>query len=133
MSDASCELGVDVIHAYATQPNVVEDSRIGSDEFGSKNALVDHVGPSSSILDMDSFAMLTIGLTLHVTRDDSFHINNLEASTSLSLIYPDLIDWSVQNQRPKIQSFQNDYEIACYLNVIEVVYSSTRKLVVNMT
>ena len=56
LSNASCELGVDVIHAYATQQNVVEISSIGSDEFGLQHVLVDHVGPSRSIPDLDSFA-----------------------------------------------------------------------------
>lgn len=93
---------MDVIYAYATQPNVVKESSIGLDEFGLQYALVDHVDPSRSIFDLDSFATFTIGSTSHVTRDDSFHINNLEASTSFSLIHPDLIDWSLQNQRPKI-------------------------------
>ena len=69
---------------------------------------------------------------MQVTRDDSFHINHIETSTSLSLIHPDLIDWSLQNQRPEIWSFQNDYEITCYLNAIKPVTSSPKKLVVNM-
>lgn len=34
LSIASYELVVDVIHAYATQPNVVDDSSLGSNEFG---------------------------------------------------------------------------------------------------
>lgn len=92
LSDASCELGLDFIHAYATQPNVVEESSIGSDKFGLQNALVDHVGPSRFVPNLDSFVMFTIGSTSHVTGDDSFHIKNLEASTSLSLIHLDLID-----------------------------------------
>ena len=77
---------MDVIHAYATQLNVFEEYSIGLDEFGSQNILVDHVGPSRPIPYLDSFATFTIGSTLHVTRDDSFHVNNLEASTSLSFI-----------------------------------------------
>ena len=39
LSDASCELGLDVIHAYATQPNIVEESNLGSDEFGLQSTL----------------------------------------------------------------------------------------------
>lgn len=93
---------------------------------------MDHASPSRSIPDLDSFATFTTGSTLHVTRDDSFHIKNLEASTSLSLIHLDLIDWSVQHQRSKISSFQNDYEIACYLNAIKPVTSSTSEPTVNM-
>lgn len=103
LSNASCELGVDVIHVYATQANIVEESSLGSDEFGSKTTIVDHTDPSRSIFDLDAFGNFTIGSTSHVTRDDSFRINNLEASTSLSLIHPDLIDWSAQ--RSKLPSF----------------------------
>lgn len=69
LSDISCELGVDVIHTYATQPNVVEESSIGSNEFGLQIALVDHAGPSRSIPNLDLFATFTIGSNLHVTRD----------------------------------------------------------------
>lgn len=56
----------------------------------------------------------------------------LEASTSLSLLHPNLIDWLGQHQRPEIPSSQNDYEISCYLNAIEPMTSSTSESVVNM-
>ena len=48
------------------------------------------------------------------------------------MIHLDLIDWLSQNLRPKITSFQNDYEITCYLNAIEPVTSSTSEPMVNM-
>lgn len=124
---------MDAIHTYAIQSNVVEYSSVGLDDFGSQPALVDQVGPSRSIPHLDSFTTFFIGLTLHVTGDDSFRVNNLKASTSLSLIHPILIDWLIQHQRPKIPSFQNYYEIACYLNAIEPVTSSTSEPMVNMT
>ena len=97
LSDTSCELGVNVIHAYTTQPSVVEWSSIGSDEFDSQHVSMDHTSPSRSILELDSFATFSIGSTSQVTRDDSLHINHIEASASLPLIHPDLIDWSLQN------------------------------------
>lgn len=94
LSDASCELGVDFIHAYSTQPNVVEESSLGSDNFGSQTTLlVDHNGPSRPIPDLGSFGTFPMGSTSHVTRDDSFHIKNLKSSTSLSLLHLDLINW----------------------------------------
>lgn len=77
ISDASCELGLNVVHAYATQPNVVEESTLGLDEFGKKTALVDCVVSSMPISNLNSFATFIIGSTSHVTRDDSFHINNI--------------------------------------------------------
>lgn len=130
--DASCELGVYFIHVYATQSNVVDESSLGHDEFGSQFSLVDHVGPSRYIPNLDSFGVFPIGLTFCITINNSFHIDNLKSSTSLSLIHPNLIIWSAQHQRPKLPSFQNDYEISCYLNTIEPMISSTRKLFINM-
>ena len=124
---------MDVINAYTTQPNVVKWSSVGSDEFDSRHVSMDHASPSRSIPELDSFVTFSIGSNSQVTRDDSFHVNHIETSSSLSLIHPDLIDWSLQNQRPEIRSFQNDYEIACYLNAIEPVTSSTSEPAVNMT
>jgi hypothetical protein len=94
---------------------------------------MDHASSSRTIPELDSFVTFSIGSTSQVTRDDSFHINHIKTSPSLSLIYPELIDWSIQNQKPEIRSFQNDYEITCYLNAIEPVISSTSKPAVNMT
>ena len=112
--------------------NVVKESRVGLDEFCSEHVLVDHTSPSRSIPELDSFVTFSIGSTSQVTKDDSFHINHIETFASLSLIHPDLIDWSLQNQRPKIRSFQNDCEIACHLNAIELVTSSTSEPTINM-
>ena len=95
LSDISCELGVDVIHAYVTQPNVVDESSIGSDKFGSQFVLVDHVDLSRHPLDLVSFGAFSIGSTSLITRDNFFHINNLEASTLLSPLHPNIIDWSI--------------------------------------
>ena len=82
---------VDVIHMYIS--------------------LVDHVGPSMPSLDLDAFGAYFIGSTSLVTKDDSYHIHNLELVISLSLAHLDLIDWSIQDQQPTLPSFQNDYEI----------------------
>ena len=133
LSEASCELKVDVIHAYVTQPNVVNESRVGSEELDSQYAFVDHASSSRAIPDLDTLATFNIGSPSHVTKDNSFRINNLEASTSLSLKNPDLIDWSAQHQAHELLSFHNDYEITCYLNAIEPITSSTSELVVHMT
>ena len=87
---------MDVIYAYATQPSVVEWSSIGPDKFDSQHVSMGHASPSRSIPKLESFAMFSIGLTLQVTRDDSFHISHIKTSTSLSLIHPYLIDGSRQ-------------------------------------
>ena len=39
----------------------------------------------------------------------------------------------IHNQEPKLLTFQNDYEIAYYLNAIEPVVSSTSELATRMT
>lgn len=83
LSNASYELRVDVIHTYAIQPNGLDEPSIGIDEFGSQSALVGHTGPSRTIPNLDTFMTFTIGSTLHVTRDESFHVNKLEASITL--------------------------------------------------
>ena len=62
LSDASCELGVDVIHAYTTQPSIVEWSSIGADEFDSQHVSMDHASPSRSIPELDSFPTFSIGM-----------------------------------------------------------------------
>lgn len=88
---------------------------------------MDHIDSSRTYCDFDSFGSFFIGSTSLITRDVSFYINKLKDSTSLSLMHPDHIDWSIQNQRPELPSFQNDYEILCYLNAIEPMVSSTTK------
>lgn len=67
-----------------------------------------------------------------VTRD-IIHIHNLEPIINLSLIHLVLIDWSQSNQELEILTIQNDYEIACYLNSIEPIVSSTTELTTSMT
>ena len=120
--ETSCELGVDVVHAYVTQPNVVDESCIESNELDSKISLVDYANPSMNYLDLDSFRDFPIGSTSLITKDNSSHINNLKASTFLSPMHCDLIDQSIKNQRPNLPSFQNDYEITCYMNSIKPWY-----------
>ena len=86
---------VDVIHTYIAQPNIFDESSVGYDELDSCIALVAHTGPSMPNLDLDTFGAYSIGLTSLFTRDNTYHINNLEPVISLSLAHPDLIDWSV--------------------------------------
>lgn len=127
------DMDVDMIHTYSDQPNIVDESYIGSNDFNPHIALMDHIGPSMTNLDLDTFGAYPIESTSLVIRDDIPHINHLEPVVSLSLMHSDLIDWSTQDQRPILPSFQNDYEIAYYLNVIEPVNSSTNELATNMT
>ena len=106
---------------------------MGTNESNPHVVLVDHASPSMMNPDPDASEVDLIDSTFLVTRDDSHSINNLEPTISLSLAHPDLIDWSIQAQQPTFPSFQNDYEITCYLNAIEPITSSTSELATNMT
>ena len=98
LSDVSFEVGMDVMHAYITQPNIVDESRIGSDELDSQFSLVNHADVSRSCPNLDSFGSFSIISTSDVTKYESFHIKNLQASTSFSLLHSNLIDWSTQHK-----------------------------------
>ena len=67
-----------------------------------------------------------------ITRD-IIHINSLEPIIDLPLVHLELIDWSQCHQEPELLAFQNDYEIAYYLNDIEPIVSSTSEPATNMT
>lgn len=105
LSNASHEVGVDVVHTYTNQTNVFDESFIGFDESNSQLSLVDHVDSLRSNSNLGIFKDFPIGPNSLVTIDDSFHINNMEPSTFLSLVHSNLIDWSIQNQRPELPSF----------------------------
>ena len=124
---------IDVIHSYSSQLDVVNESSVGTNESNPHISLVDYASPSMMNLDPGTSKVDLIDSTILVTRDDPHHIHNLEPTISLSLAYPDLIDWSIQDQQPTLPSFQNDYEITCYLNVVETMTSSTSEPVMNMT
>ena len=59
-SDASCEVGFDVVYTYTNQTNVVVESFIGFDELCSQLYLVDHVGAPRINLDLDFFGDFVI-------------------------------------------------------------------------
>ena len=127
------DMEIDVIHSFSSQPNVADESSVRTDESNPHIALADHASASMTTVDPDSSEVDLIDSTFLVTRDESHSIKNLEPTTSLSLTHPDLIDWSLQDQQPTLPSFQNDYEIACYLNAIEPITSSTNEPATNMT
>ena len=99
------EMEVDVIHSYSSYPDVVDESSIGTDEFGPHVALADHASTFMTNLDLDTSEVDLIDLTFLVTKDESHSINNLEPIISLSLTHLDLIDWSIQDQQPTLPSF----------------------------
>lgn len=79
------DMDVDVVHTSCNPPDVVDESRVGSDDFIPRIALVDYIGPSMKTLDLATFGAYPIGLTSLVTRDDIHHINDIEPVTSFHL------------------------------------------------
>ena len=112
---------------------MVNKSSVGTDESSPHIALADHASTSMMNPNHDTSEVDLIDSTLLVTKYDSHSIYNLEPTISLSLAHLDLIDWSIWDQQPTLPSFQNDYEIACYLNAIKPVTSSTSEPAINMT
>ena len=68
-------------------------------------------------LDLGSLGSYLTDSHSSITRD-IIHIHNLELVIDLPLVHPNLIDWSQCNHEPKLLMFQNDYEIAYYLNAL---------------
>ena len=96
---------IDVIHSYSSQPDIVDESSVGTDESNPHVTLVDHASYSMMNPNPDSPKVDLIDSTFLVTRDDSHHVQNLEPAIPLSLTHPDLIDWSIQDQQPILPSF----------------------------
>ena len=82
-------------------------------------------------LDLGSLGSYLTDSESLVTRD-IIHIHNLELVIDLPLVHLDLIDWSQCNHKLELLMFQNDYEIACYLNAIKHVVSSTNEPAASM-
>ena len=75
---------------------------------------------------------ITLGLNLLVHAFDDYSMNALELITSLPLCHPKLIDWNSPSSTSDVLTFQNDYVLASYLNVVKPIMSSTSENSVNM-
>lgn len=95
---ASHEVGVDIVYSQNNQTNVVDKSFVGFDKLDSQLALVDHTNTLRPHSTLGTFEDFPIGPNFLVTRDNSFHIDNLDSSTLLSLVHLDLINWSIHSQ-----------------------------------
>ena len=104
-----------------------------SDDFGSTNVLASSVDDVSSLRNLNTPRdEIALGLDLPVHAFDEYTVNAIEPVTTLSLTYPKLIDWN-SNTTNEVLTFQNDYALTCYLNIVEPVTSSTSEHSVNMT
>ena len=75
---------------------------------------------------------ISLGLELLVHAFNDYTVNAIKLATTLSLAHPKLIDWN-PNASNEVPTFQNEYVLACYLNAIELVMSSTNEQSINMT
>ena len=99
------DMEVNVIHSYSSQLDVVDDSSVGTNESNPRISLADHASSFRAYPNLDLFGDLLTGSESLVIEDDSFLTNNLESSTSLPLVYLDLFDWSIQNEKNDLPSF----------------------------
>ena len=124
---------VDVVHNYSYQSKLANESCVGLEVLNPHVTLVDDSSLGRMNLDLGSLEGYLTDSDSSVTNNNIIHIYSLEPVIDLPLIHPNLIDWSQCYQRPKLLTFQNDYEIACYLNVIEPIVSSTSEPTTSMT
>ena len=80
---STIDMEVDVIHSFSSQPDMVDESSVGTDESNPHVALADHASTFMMNLDPDTQEFNLIDLTFLVTRDESHHIHNLEPTISL--------------------------------------------------
>ena len=96
-----------------------------SNKFEPTSVLVSSVDGVSTLRDSNTLVdEISLGLDLLVHAFDDYTVNAIEPATTLSLTYLELIDWN-SNIPNEILMFQNDYALACYLNPVESVMSST--------
>lgn len=126
-------MDIDVVHAYSTQPKVANESSVGLVDSNPQISLVDDASLGRISLDLSTLEGYLIDPNSAITRDDTIYIHNIEPVIDLALANRNLIYWSQGYQEPQLLTFQNDYEIACYLNALELVVSSTSEPTTSMT
>ncbi|WP_229775754.1 hypothetical protein, partial [Pseudomonas laurentiana] len=133
LSEATTEKDIDQIHVFENLLEVGETSGVMFDKFRSTNVLASSVDDVSSLRNSNApMDEIALGLDLLVHAFDDNTVNALEPATTLSLTHPELIDWNSTTTN-EVLTFQNDYALAFYLNVVEPVTSSTSEHSVNMT
>lgn len=133
LSEATTDKDIDQVHVYETQLKVGETSRVRSDELDLDSVLESSVLRVSSPRNLNALVdEAAVGLELLIQAFNDYTVNAIEPATTLSLTYPELIDWN-PNASSEVFTFQNDYALACYLNIVEPVTSSTNEHSVNMT
>lgn len=72
LSEASCEIGIDVFHAYTTQSSSVDESSIRPNGFGPLFSLEDQASSPRMTLDIDAFATFSMDSPSLIIGDNSF-------------------------------------------------------------
>lgn len=94
------------------------------------------VNLNNRVITLPGREMLTQGsileLNLSVQGCDDNTVNSLELVEYLSLVHPELIDYTLQDQPLNIPIFANDYTLASYLNEVKQMNSSTNEQSENM-
>lgn len=124
---------VDVEPQYLVQSKVEEGASGRSFWLDPLNA---NINFDNYVITLPGLEMLMQGtlleLNLLVQHGDDNTMNSLEHVESLSLVHPELIDHTLNDQPIDIPTFANDCTLACYLNVVEHMNSSTSEQSENM-
>ena len=95
LSEATTEKDIDQVHVYESQLEMGETSRVMSNEFESTSVLMSSVDDVSTLRDSNTpVDEITLGLDLLVHAFDDYTVNAIEPVTTLSLTYPELINWN---------------------------------------
>ena len=124
----------DAIHTYDSSVNIGEGFSTRMSESDSPDIDLSFVASARTQRVSNTLSNeIARGLDLLVHAFDDYTMNALEPVTSLSLQHPELIDWNSSSPANEVLSFQNDNALACYLNAVKPVVSSTSESSVNMT
>ena len=111
LEPSTVDMDIDFVYTYSSQPDLVNDSCLGSDDLNSHVSLVDDSLLVRMNPNLGSLGSYLIDSNSSFTRD-IIHIHILEPVIDLPLVHLDLIYWSLCNQELDLLTFQNDYEIA---------------------
>ena len=125
LSKATTKKDIDQVHVYEDQLKMREISRVMSNDSETTSVLMSLVDDVSTLSDLNTpLDEISLGLDLLVHAFDDYTMNAIKLVTTLSLTYFELIDWN-SNATKEVLTFQNNYALTCYLNVVEPVMSST--------
>lgn len=127
LSEATTNKDIDQVYVYENQIKVGETSRVRLDGSNPTNFLESSIASVSTQKHLNTpLDEVVIGLELLVQALNDYIGNAIKPFSTLSLTHPELIDWNPNASR-KFPTFQSDYALAYYLNVVKLVTSSTNE------